>query len=148
MKHLKKRFTAAIILIAFTGSANAAVVEQQVSFEILTDDQVMSSWAAPVNGDVRQGETDRHAYTPMNGQHLEVSLTWDRAASGNDLDLYIYPPDSNSIKIHDNTDGKFDGKISLRTVISTDDLNQLWIFGVTGDQVSGTQSSTLTINSY
>lgn len=148
MKHLKKRFTAAIILIAFTGSANAAVVEQQVSFEILTDDQVMSSWASSVNGDVLQGDTDRYAYTPINGQQFEVSLTWDRAASGNYLALYIYPPDSNSIKIHDNTDGKFDGKISLRTVISTDDLNQLRIFGVTGDQVSGTQSSTLTINSY
>ena len=117
-------------------------------FEILTDDQVMSSWASSVNGDVLQGDTDRYAYTPINGQQFEVSLTWDRAASGNYLALYIYPPDSNSIKIHDNTDGKFDGKISLRTVISTDDLNQLWIFGVTGDQVSGTQSSTLTINSY
>ena len=65
----------------------------------------MSSWASSVNGDVLQGDTDRYAYTPINGQQFEVSLTWDRAASGNYLALYIYPPDSNSIKIHDNTDG-------------------------------------------
>lgn len=148
MKHLKKIFIAAIILIAFISSANAAAVEQQVSFEILTDDPVTGSRAAPVNGDVRQGETDCHTYTPVNGQKLEVSLTWDRAASGNDLDLYVTPPQSTSMLLHDEIDGRNDGKIFIRTSLSSGTLNQAWGFDVTGSQVSGTQSYILTINSY
>ena len=148
MKHLKKIFIAAIILIAFIGSANAAAVEQQVSFEILTDDQVMSSRAAPVNDDVRQGETDRHTYTPESGQKLDVSLTWDRASSGNDLDLYMRPPNVNPTKIHDDIDGKNDGKIFFRVSLTANTINQDWRFDVIGAQVSGTQSYTLTLNSY
>lgn len=148
MKHLKKIFIAAIILIAFISSANAAAVEQQVSFEILTDDQVTGSRAAPVNGDVRQGETDCHTYTPVNGQKLEVSLTWDRAASGNDLDLCICPPGLDPIRLQDEIDGRSDGKISIGISLTPSIINQTWEFDVTGSQVSGTQSYTLIINSY
>ena len=149
MKHLIKIFIAALILLTCVGSVNAGVTEQQVSFEILTEDQITgTARAPPVNDEVCQGETNRHTYTPVSGQKLEVSLTWNRASSGNDLDLYIYPPDSNPIRIQGDIDGRFDGKISLRTAIAADDLNRLWRFDVTGAQVSGTQSYTLVINSY
>ncbi|MCZ0860996.1 hypothetical protein O0S10_07125 [Methanocorpusculum sp. MG] len=149
MKHLIKILIAAIILLAFVGSANAAVADQQVSFEILTAEQITGpSRAPPITDTISQGETNRHTYTPVSGQKLEVSLTWDRTSSGSDLDLYIYPPNSDPIKMQDEIDGRTDGKISLRTSLAAADLNRLWIFDVTGARVSGTQSYTLIINSY
>ncbi|MDR0981187.1 MAG: hypothetical protein LBL85_05405 [Methanocalculaceae archaeon] len=149
MKHLKKILITAILLLAFVGPANAAVTDQQVSFEILTEDQIKGpERAPPMNDVIRQGETDYYSYTPVSGSKLEISFTWDGASSGNDLDLYIRPPNNEPSWIQDDIDGRFDGKISLRTSLTADDLNHLWKFDVTGAQVSGTQSYTLTINSY
>lgn len=149
MKHLKKIFITAILLLACIRSVNAAGTEVQTEIEILTEDQIKGpERAPPVNDVIRQGETNRHTYTPVSGRKLEVSLTWDRASSGNDLDLCIVPPNSNPAWIQDDIDGRLDGKISLRTALAADDLNRLWIFDVAGAQVSGTQSYTLIINSY
>lgn len=149
MKHLKKILISVIILLAFAGSANAAGTEVQTEIEILTEDQIKGQERAPpVNDVIRQGETNRHTYTPEIGQKLEVSLIWNRASSGNDLDLCIYPPQTDPIQLHDEIDGKTDGKISLRIPLTSSYLNQLWVFDVAGAQVSGTQSYTLIINSY
>lgn len=148
MKHIIKIFIAAVILLACVGSANAAAVDSQIQFEILTDDQFPEQLrAAPVYGTVSQGETKRHAYTPGNEQTLEISLQWDRS-SGNDLDLYIKPPNNPPTRMQDGVDGRLDGKISLKTSLTSETINRPWTFEVTGAQVSGTQSYTLIINSY
>ncbi|MCZ0859688.1 hypothetical protein O0S10_00425 [Methanocorpusculum sp. MG] len=149
MDHLKKILIAAIILLALAGSTNAAGTDQQVSFEILTQDQITGpSRAPPITDTVSQGETNHHTYTPVTGQKLEVSLTWNRASSGNDLDLRICPPGTDSIVLQDEIDGRTDGNIFIRTSLTTNTLNKPWGFEVIGARVSGTQSYTLTINSY
>lgn len=149
MKHLKKIFITAILLMACIGSVNADGTEVQTEIEILTEDQINGPKCAPsVNDVIHQGETNRYTYTPESGQKLEVSLTWNRASFGNDLDLCIYPPKTDPIRLHDEIDEKTDGKISLRIPLTSSYLNQLWVFDVVGAQVSGTQSYTLTINSY
>ena len=78
---------------------------------------------------------------------LEVSLTWGRT-SGNSLDMHIHPPNSNSVILHDGDDGRIDGKISLRTSLTSDMTNRIWMFEVVGARVSGTESYILIINSY
>ena len=149
MMHGKKTVVVLIILFALVCSVSAAGTGNQVTDEILIQDcNTRPEYAPPITDTVSQGETNRHTYTPVSGQVLEVSLTWNRDSSGNDLDLCIVPPNSNHVWIQDDVDGKLDGKISVRTVLVTEDLNRIWIVEISGAQVSGTQPYTLIINSY
>ena len=110
MMHGKKTVVVLIILFALVCSVSAAGTGNQVTDEILIQDcNTRPEYAPPAYGDVCQGETDYHIYTPGNEQILEVSLKWDHT-SGNDLDLYIKPPESDSIRFHDQDDGKIDIK--------------------------------------
>ena len=138
-----------MILSAFCiAQASAVNGDSRVNFEILGPDVLIDvSKAPPVQGSVTQGETDSHIYTPGNEQTLEVSLTWDRS-TGNDLDLYVTLPNGEANLIHDEVDGRADGKISIRTSLTMSTINQPWGFDVIGSQVSGTQSYILIINSY
>ena len=147
MMHGKKIVVVLIILFALVCSVSAAGTGNQVTDEILIQDcNTCPEYAPPAYGDVCQGETDYHTYTPVSGQILEVSLIWNRASSGNDLDLYVTPPRSISIPLQDDIDGKTDGKIFIRISLTPETINQVWGFDVSGAQVSGTQPYTLIIN--
>ena len=148
MMHGKKTVVVLIILFALVCSVSATGTGNQVTDEILIQDcNTRPEYAPPAYGDVCQGETDYHIYTPGNEQILEVSLKWDHT-SGNDLDLYIKPPESDSIRFHDQDDGKIDGMISINIPLNSAIVNKLWNFNVFGSRVSGTQPYTLIINSY
>ena len=148
MRFGKTLLVTAILLLACIVPAGAAHTEPQMQFEILTTDELTdSSRAPPIYGDVRQGETDSYSYTPGNERTLELSLTWDRT-SGNSLDIHIHQPNSNSVILNDGDDGRIDGKISLRTSLTSDMTNRIWMVEVVGALVSGTESYTLIINSY
>ncbi|MDV0443477.1 hypothetical protein [Methanorbis rubei] len=147
MRYLKGILIAAVILLACIAPATAANTDAQVEFEILIDEQSQNlGRAAPIYGEVRQGVTNSYTHIP-NGQTLEISLTWNRA-SENDLDLYITIPNGGTSLIHDDMDGKFDGKISLKTSLTSSTVNRIWGCDVIGARVSGTQPYTLIINSY
>ncbi|MDV0441661.1 hypothetical protein [Methanorbis furvi] len=104
--------------------------------------------APPIYGEVRQGEVDPHQYyVPSGHRTLEVSLQWDHTTN-NDLSLAMYPPNGNPLVWNDANDGQTDGEISLSTPLPSQMTGKYWSFDVTGLRVSGTQSYTLTINSY
>lgn len=147
--HGKKIVVVLIILFALVCSVSAAGTGNQVTDEILIQDcNTRPEYAPPITDTVSQGETNRHTYTPVSGQVLEVSLTWNRDSSGNDLDLCIIPPNANAIQLHDEIDGNTDGKISFRIPLIPNHLSKLWVFDVVGIQVLDTQPYTLIINSY
>lgn len=123
-------------------------MKTDIVLEILASDEMSGiTKAPPMEGFVAQGETKYYTYTPTSGNKLEISLRWTKS-SGNDLDLYLHPPNTDAILIHDEIDGISDGKISLRTSLSSGDLNQMWQFDVIGANVSGTQSYTLILHSF
>ena len=104
MRFFRTVLIAAVILLACIIPANAAAADSQIQFEILTGDHLSEQFrAAPVYGTVSQGETKRYTYTPGNERTLEISLQWDRS-TGNDLDLYVTPPNGGANLIHDEVD--------------------------------------------
>lgn len=134
------------MLICLSASTSAAEVGNlELDFEILSSDNLLSR-AAPVYGDVRQGEVDIHTYYVASGSTaLDISLTWD-ISQGNGLRLIIHPPSGTPISFNDDVDGNTNGKIILTTPLPSSMTGQYWRFDVVGVSVNGVQSYTLKIN--
>ncbi|MCZ0860149.1 MAG: hypothetical protein O0X93_06785 [Methanocorpusculum sp.] len=124
------------------------IVRTDIVFEVPgTDEMSGITKAPPVEGSVAQGETDYYThYVSTTDTKLELSLTWDRS-TGNDLDLIIVPPNGSATYIHDQNDGRTDGKIAVRTGLQQG-ADTRWRVGVEGAAVTGNQQYTLIINSY
>ncbi len=99
----------------------------------------------PVYGSVTQGATQSFEYDVESGKRtLELVLRWDN--SQNSLRLYLIRPDGHRYDPYsDNYDGVINGVIPVR-ITSTSLINGMWRFDVSGYDVSGTQSFTLSMN--
>jgi len=128
--------------------AAGEIVKTGMVFEVLGPDEISGiEKAPPVEETVTQGETDYYThYVSTSDTKLEISLTWDRS-TGNDLDLIIVPPNGSATCIHDQNDGRTDGKIAVRTGLQQG-ADTRWRVGVEGAAVTGSQQYTLIINSY
>ena len=138
--------TCLLMLICLSASTCAAEISNlELNFEILSSDNLQSR-AAPVYGDVSQGEVDIHTYYVASGStSLDISLTWD-ISHGNGLRLIIHPPSGTPISFNDDVDGSTNGKIILTTPLPSSMTGQYWRFDVVGVSVNGVQSYTLKIN--
>lgn len=123
-------------------------MKTDIVLEILTSDEMSGiTKAPPMEGFVTQGETTYYThYVSTTDTKLELSLTWD-CSTGNDLDLIVVPPTGSAIYIHDQNDGRTDGKISVGTRLQQGTGIQ-WRVGVEGAAVTGNQQYILIINSY
>lgn len=96
----------------------------------------------PLYGSVTQSQTNTHQYYSSGKPQLNVDLYWGNTA--NSLTLKIVRPDGSTQGTYsDASDGTINGRISLAISNPQDGT---WTFYVTGQQVTGAQSYTLTIS--
>lgn len=132
----KKTFLVATALfLALIMSVDVATALQPVSV-------VPNKPLIPIYGSVTQSQTNTHQYYSSGKPQLNVDLYWGNTA--NSLTLKIVKPDGSTQGTYsDASDGTINGRISL---VISNPQDGTWTFYVTGQQVTGTQSYTLTIS--
>lgn len=102
--------------------------------------------AAPITGTIRQGETQAYTYQVVPGKtKLTLHLEWT-SGTGNDLTLKVHTPENQNMgPYNDDFDGQDDNKIGVG-IIKNPLSSGEWKFEISGYQVSGTESFSLTIN--
>ncbi|MCZ9313474.1 MAG: hypothetical protein O0X93_06770 [Methanocorpusculum sp.] len=139
----------AVILLALcalpAGAAEFPESEEKY-IVVALDDYNSTPKAAPITGTIQQGETCVYTYqVPAGKSKLEVHLEWT-AGTANDLSLKIYTPADQALgSYYDGFDGQDDNKVRIG-IIKNPLQNGEWTFEISGSQVSGTESFSLTIN--
>ena len=124
------------------------------SLHATTDVSVFTPWieengysvkALPVTGSVSDGGTKSYSYfIPSSAERLEISLNWNRGVSDNSLSLRMYDTSTVYGPFYDSYEGTINGVIPIMSASFKKGCT--WTFEVYGDDVSGTQMFTLTVN--
>ena len=101
--------------------------------------------ALPITGSVSDGGTKSYSYfIPSSAERLEISLHWNRGVSDNSLSLRMYDTSTVYGPFYDSYEGTINGVIPIMSASFKKGCT--WTFEVYGDDVSGTQMFTLTVN--
>ena len=103
--------------------------------------------ALPIYGTVSQGGTETYYFNvPANTKRLEIALVWGNSL--NSMSLTIMKPGNTYFgPYYDAYENQLNGVIPL--IITANPITSgLWRFDVKGENISGTQSFSLTINAF
>ena len=139
---------AVLVVISFMSPTVAAPSYATTDVSLFTpwiEENGYAVKALPVTGFVSDGGTKSYSYfIPSSAERLEISLNWNRGVSDNSLSLRMYDASTVYGPFYDSYDGMVNGVIPL--VSTSFNKGCTWTFEVYGDDVSGIQMFSLTVN--